>query len=338
MKLFIYAISAVVAQNFTDDGLAGRMDGYAPTTIYTPTCGENEIENDNGDCVLNNPCEHPHTCAYDAECVAGAQSWEYTCVCDTYGDGYNFCKDPQGCEPGAADAADCDCVYLDNNNVNITATWNDTDTCYYEINIYPESQQVGSWRMELDFDSDVAMKDVWRALPTQNDATSITLRPQFYNINNVDWLNLHVTSANYDYGCPLYSAPAVQVCSTTYVEQTTPLTPVDEIVDNVDECVDMEVRLDSDWEGVGEYKQTMSLSAQIEPNIKEWYIQLEFNDDSLFDRLEAWTATFDEASRRLTSVSYNKILYSGYHTFGMKICSTDAGLVTTAKICYQKYE
>merc|ERR1712044_121140 len=70
MKLFIYAISAVVGQNFTHDGLSGRMDGYAISD--EPSCGENEIENDNGDCVLNNPCEHPHTCAYDAECIAGA--------------------------------------------------------------------------------------------------------------------------------------------------------------------------------------------------------------------------------------------------------------------------
>jgi len=337
MKLFIYAISAVVGQNFTDDGLSGRMDGYA-IADEPVGCGENEIELDNGDCVLNYPCEHPHTCAYEAECVAGANSWEYECVCDKYGDGNNFCKDPQGCEPGAADAADCNCVILDTNIVNITATWNDTDTCYYEINIYPESQQVGSWRMELDFDQDVDMKDVWRAISSQTDANSITLRPQFYNINNIDWLNFHVTSANYDYGCPMYDAPSVQLCSTEYYEQTTVLTPVDEIVDNVDECVEMEVRLDSDWEGVGEYKQTMSLSAQIEPNIKEWYIQLEFNDDSLFDRLEAWTATFDTDSKRLTSVGYNKILYSGYHTFGMKICSTDVGLETTAKMCYQKYE
>jgi hypothetical protein len=336
MKL-LYAISAVVsANNFTDVTDMGRNGGYAPEEPVG--CGENEIENSLGECVLNNPCQYPHTCAYEADCVAGENSWDYTCTCDTYGDGNNFCKDPVGCEPNADDFASCGCYDLDDYNVNITATWNDTDTCYYEINLYPESQQVGSWKIDMEFDQRVAMLDVWRAISEQTSATEITLRPQFYNLNNVDWLNFHITTENTQVGCPLYAEPGVSVCTSEYVESTTALTPIDEIVDNVEECVDMDVRMDSDWEGVGEYKQTMSLSANISPNIKEWYIQLTFNDDALFDRLEAWTANFDAGTKRLSSVDYNKILYSGYHTFGMKICSFDAGLETTAQICYQKYE
>lgn len=329
------AIGKSSAQYEGFDGFNATGRNYAPEG-----CPEGSVENDEGVCVQDLPCQQPHTCAYDATCTAGANSWDYTCTCNDgfIGDGV-YCRKPEGCDPGTADA-DCDCVQLDQNFVNITAAWNDTALCYYEVNISETDAQVGSWRMELSFDSAVAMKDVWRANYETNDDFSITLRPKFYNINDVGPLNFHVTSENNN-GCDLYSPPTVTTCTSAYSPVLPTFTPIDEVINNVEECVDADVQIQHGWIQPDDIrKNNVVIQATTELSVKEWYIRLAYTDSTIVTDVTIWNTQLDTNSgyEIVSAMDYNKILYAGTHTWTGTICSDADGLEFTASLCYIKYD
>merc|ERR1711990_723487 len=117
-------------------------------------------------------------------------------------------------------------------------------------------------RMELDFDTPVAIKDVWRANYVTNDNFSVTFRPKFYNINSVGPLNFHVTSEN---------TPTLPT-----------FTPIEEVVNNVEECVEASVNLQHGWvQEDGIRKNNVLIQAGTDLSIKEWYIRLNYNDPSI---------------------------------------------------------
>jgi hypothetical protein len=334
MKTSIFAFAAVNAQ-FNETDITGR-NNYAPEE----GCPEGHVENNDGFCVQDLPCTHPHTCAYDATCIAGANSWEATCTCNDgfIGDG-RYCRVPEGCDEGAGDDG-CDCVVLDVQYVNITAAWNDTETCYYEVNIAESDAEVGSWRMELDFDTPVAIKDVWRANYVTNDNFSVTFRPKFYNINSVGPLNFHVTSENTN-SCNLYDPPTVTTCTSVYTPTLPTFTPIEEVVNNVEECVEASVNLQHGWvQEDGIRKNNVLIQAGTDLSIKEWYIRLNYNDPSIVTSVTVYNTQLDLDSgyEILSAMEYNKNLYAGTHTWTGIICSDDEGLSLTADLCYIKYD
>merc|ERR1711970_684432 len=264
MKTSIFAFAAVNAQ-FNETDITGR-NNYAPEE----GCPEGHVENNDGFCVQDLPCTHPHTCAYDATCIAGANSWEATCTCNDgfIGDG-RYCRVPEGCDEGAGDDG-CDCVVLDVQYVNITAAWNDTETCYY-----------------------------------------------------------------------LYDPPTVTTCTSVYTPTLPTFTPIEEVVNNVEECVEASVNLQHGWvQEDGIRKNNVLIQAGTDLSIKEWYIRLNYNDPSIVTSVTVYNTQLDLDSgyEILSAMEYNKNLYAGTHTWTGIICSDDEGLSLTADLCYIKYD
>jgi len=326
---------------------------YNPTTVappaeeattVAPTCAPGWTFNNDNVCVQDLPCEQVHTCAYNAQCNAGVESWEYECVCDSaqyYGDGVNVCKTPEGCEPGAS-GADCNCssVYVGAEWSNITASWNDTDTCYYEIQVAANSAKVGSWQLNAGFDQDVSLLAVWNAVQDVDNSSTdeIIFRPQSWNMNQQSGFNFHVTTPNYDSGCPLEQAPTVKVCNSVFVSDTEEPTPIDDKYNNADECLDMTVSQYNVWEAGASFKQSVVLSVDLEKNVKEWHVSIAVNDTLGFNSIHVWNMQFDPVSNALTAEDYNANLWAGTTTWSGELDLNVENVELTASICYQKYE
>lgn len=344
----------IIGGAFATDGYAATEDPYATQDPYAtpdpyateappppPTCAPGYVfdNSDPAQCQKADPCKETHTCAYHADCVPGANAWEYQCVCNKFGDGVNVCRDPVGCEPGAADAASCTCssLYVGPEWSNITATWNDTSTCFYEIQIAPlEATKVGSWKIDVGFSETVTLKDVWSAVSEQYYANTFTFTSQHWNPNQLQGFNFHVTSANYNNGCPLTQAPTVTVCSSPYYETPVQHTPTDELIANKDECLDVTVEKTNAWYDGSYYKQSVTLSVDLYDNVKEWYMNVYLNDT--VDALTVWNMKYDPASYTLTAADYAKNLWKGVNMWNGELSFASMAIDMTAQICYQKYQ
>lgn len=273
-----------------------------------------------------------------ADCVPGVASWEYECVCDKYGDGKDVCKVPEGCEPGADDAGNCSCFDFDYDLSNITASWNDTDTCYHEVQLNILPAEVGSWVVNAGFDQDVDLLAVWNAVNSAGDGTSdLEFRPKHWNMNQAVPFNFHITTPNQNSGCPLSQAPTVRYCSSPVPEPPTDdATPIDELIGDSDACFAMTVSQNNAWESGDSFKQNIMLQVDLDKNVKEWYVQINANDT--LNSLIVWNMQYNEDNGILIAEKYNRDLWAGLNTWSGEIDINAENVELTADICFQRYE
>ena len=339
MKVFAAVAVSVSAQYNPESSTTAAPVPEATTAA--PTCAPGTVFNNDGVCVQDLPCEQPHTCAYHADCVPGAESWEFTCTCDKYGDGVNICKDPAGCEPGSTDG-ECTCsqLYLGPDWANITANWNDTDTCYYEIQVAAPAAEVGTWQLNAGFDKDVSLLAVWNAVQDTTGSTSdnIIFRPQHWNQNAQQGFNFHITTENTPSGCPLQQAPTVKVCNSPFYPDADEATPIDELQNESEACQDMTVSQYNVWEAGASFKQSVMMQVDLDKNVKEWYVQIAVNDTIGFNSFHVWNMEFDGVNNVLTAEDYNRNLWAGTNTWSGELDLSAENVELTAQICFQRYE
>ena len=311
-------------------------------TTVAPTCQDGYTFNNDGVCVQENPCDHPHTCAYHADCVPSVENtWDFTCVCDKYGDGVNICKDPAGCEPGSTDGeCACSASYAGPEWANITASWNDTDTCYYEIQVAAGAAEVGTWQLTANFDQDVTLLAVWNTVfdPVSSSTSSLVFRPQFWNQNSQGGFNFHITTTNYDSGCPLQNAPETVICNSPFYPDADEATPIDELQTNQEGCQDLDVTQYNVWEAGSSYKQTFQMTADLDKSIKEWYIAIAVNDTASFNSIITYNTQFDAVNNVLTAEDYARTLYAGTNVWSGELDLAVENVALSAQICFQRYE
>lgn len=306
----------------------------------------------NEPCVDIDECQSANACAENAICTNSPGSFECNCEEGLWGDGYNFCMDPAPCHPGGDDSG-CTCDDY-GGVVNMTTFWNTTqsdgsDNCQLELimNEHDSSTQVGSWKMNVQFELEASVTGLWRA-ETNQDLTAFdhTFYPRHFNLNGLTTsLKYHINIPNVD--CNVITEDfmddfvSAQYCTSVYTEPTTtttttttttPITvgpvttePAPELVLGDQICDEVPIKFVTKWnqdENTLTQQFEISLSRR-STNAHDWSINLNPSDSTHIADVQSFKTVVEEFTLFLPH-DWNKVLPAEkQRKFGFMVTQTE---------------
>ncbi|CBY19176.1 unnamed protein product [Oikopleura dioica] len=295
-----------------------------------------EANEDDTECIDVNECVDDSACPLNSLCTNTEGS--FTCECEDglFGDDYNFCIEQRACHP--AGEGDCDCQTLDvANSTFVTNIWNSTDSnCFYELSVQLPQFDVNSWKVNIDWTSQMSIHGLWRAQTDEAKATTHELQATYFNVDEMMDFTIQIKS---EIACSLENpinelilcteeiesesraieSTTMELMTTVVGEPLTFVTTSEPPLNLSEESCDLvsfeSTNVWSEGDGIaGQYK----ISFKLETAAYEWSIILPIPDDS---EVAPWTSKYSEGV--LTSNDWNEILQPGANEFGMIIRSTE---------------
>ena len=176
-----------------------------------------EANEDDTECIDVNECVDDSACPLNSLCTNTEGS--FTCECEDglFGDDYNFCIEQRACHP--AGEGDCDCQALDlANSTFITNIWNSTDSnCFYEISVQLPQFDVNSWKVNIDWTSQMSIHGLWRAQTDEAKATTHELQATYFNVDEMMDFTIQIKS---EIACSLENPVNELILCTEEIEKT----------------------------------------------------------------------------------------------------------------------